>query len=76
MHISPHMKSWANTRAADVQVRDGDVLFVPKKAGYVMVNGQVFNPTALSYRPGHSAKWYLSQAGGVHTACGQKSPFS
>jgi len=38
-----------------------------------MVNGQVFNPTAVSYRPGHSAKWYLSQAGGVNTACGQKS---
>src|SRR5260370_20194946 len=40
MHISPDMKSWQNT-AADVQVRDGDVLIVPKKAGYVMVNGQV-----------------------------------
>jgi protein involved in polysaccharide export with SLBB domain len=64
MHIAPDMKSWQNT-AADVVVRDGDVLFVPKKAGYVMVNGQVFNPTAVSYRPGHSAKWYLSQAGGV-----------
>jgi polysaccharide export outer membrane protein len=24
----------------------------------------VFNPTAVSYRPGRSAKWYLSQAGG------------
>ena len=64
MHISPDMKSWQNT-TADVVVRDGDVLFVPKKSGYVMVNGQVFNPTAVSYRPGHSAKWYLSQAGGV-----------
>jgi len=42
------MKAWKNT-VEDVQVRDGDVLFVPKKAGYVMVNGQVFNPTAVSY---------------------------
>src|SRR5207302_9420293 len=64
MHISPDMKAWQNT-AADVQVRDGDALFVPKKAGHVMVNGQVFNPTAVSFRPGRSAKWYLSQAGGV-----------
>jgi protein involved in polysaccharide export with SLBB domain len=74
MHISPDMKSWQNT-VADVPVRDGDVLFVPKKAGYVMVNGQVFNPTAISYRPGHSAKWYLSQAGGVTQLADKKAVF-
>jgi protein involved in polysaccharide export with SLBB domain len=74
MHISPDMKSWQNT-AADVVVRDGDVLFVPKKAGYVLVNGQVFNPTAISYRPGHSAKWYLSQAGGVTQIADKKAVF-
>jgi protein involved in polysaccharide export with SLBB domain len=74
MHISPDMKNWQNT-AADVQVRDGDVLFVPKKAGYVMVNGQVFNPTAVSYRPGRSAKWYLSQAGGMTQIADKKAVF-
>jgi protein involved in polysaccharide export with SLBB domain len=74
MHISPDMKSWQNT-TADVAVRDGDVLFVPKKAGYVMVNGQVFNPTAVSYRPGRSAKWYLSQAGGVTQLADKKAVF-
>jgi protein involved in polysaccharide export with SLBB domain len=74
IHISPDMKTWEKT-AADVQVRDGDVLFVPKKAGYVMVNGQVFNPTAISYRPGHSAKWYLSQAGGVTQLADKKAVF-
>lgn len=74
IHISPDMKSWQNS-AADVQVRDGDVLFVPKKAGYVMVNGQVFNPTAIGYRPGHSAKWYLSQAGGVTQLADKKAVF-
>ncbi len=74
IHISPDMKSWRNT-PADVQVRDGDVLYVPKKAGYVMVNGQVFNPTAISYRPGHSAKWYLSQAGGVTQLADKKAVF-
>ncbi len=72
--ISPDIKAWQNT-AADVQVRDGDVLFVPKKAGYVMVNGQVFNPTAISYRPGHSAKWYLSQAGGITQLADKKAVF-
>src|SRR2546430_9077847 len=74
MHISPDMKAWQNT-AADVQVRDGDVFFVPKKAGYVMVNGQVFNPTAVSFRPGRSAKWYLSQAGGETQLADKKAVF-
>jgi len=74
MHISPDMKAWQNT-AADVQVRNGDALFVPKKAGYVMVNGQVFNPTAVSFRPGRSAKWYLSQAGGVTQLADKKAVF-
>jgi polysaccharide export outer membrane protein len=74
IRISPDMKAWQNT-AADVQVRDGDVLFVPKKAGYVMVNGQVFNPTAIGFRPSHSAKWYLSQAGGVTQLADKKAVF-
>jgi protein involved in polysaccharide export with SLBB domain len=68
------VKNWKNT-VADVQVRDGDVLVVPKKAGYVMVNGQVFNPTAVSYRPRRSAKWYLSQAGGMTQIADKKAVF-
>jgi len=38
---------------------------IPKKANFVMVSGQVFNPTAVSYQPGKSAKWYMSQSGGL-----------
>jgi protein involved in polysaccharide export with SLBB domain len=61
--------------SADVPVRDGDVLLIPKKADYIMVNGQVFNPTAVSYRPGHSARWYLSQAGGTTQIADKKAVF-
>jgi polysaccharide export outer membrane protein len=50
---------------ADIQLRNGDELIIPKKNNYVMVSGQVFNSTAVSYIPGKSAKWYLSQAGGL-----------
>ena len=64
IHIPANGKKLAGT-PADVALRDGDVLIVPKKANYVVVSGQVFNPTAVSYMPGHSAKWYLSQAGGL-----------
>jgi polysaccharide biosynthesis/export protein len=64
IHIQPQIKDWQNT-AADVVLRDGDVLVVPKKANYVLVSGQVFNPTAISYKAGQSGQWYLSQAGGL-----------
>jgi protein involved in polysaccharide export with SLBB domain len=64
IHIPSDVRRLAKT-AADVQLRDGDVLIIPKKANYVVVSGQVFNPTAVSYIAGRSAKWYLSQSGGL-----------
>jgi protein involved in polysaccharide export with SLBB domain len=51
--------------AANTPLRKGDVIVVPKKANYVLVNGQVFNATAIGFVPGRSAKWYLGQAGGL-----------
>ena len=64
VHIPSDPKRLAKT-SADVALRDGDVLVIPKKTNFVMVSGQVFNPTAVSYLPGKSAKWYLSQSGGL-----------
>lgn len=64
VHIRPEMKQWRNT-SADVPLRDGDELLIPKKADYITVTGQVFNSTAVSYQPGRSARWYLSQSGGL-----------
>jgi protein involved in polysaccharide export with SLBB domain len=51
------------------------VLLIPKKADYVMVSGQVFNQTAISYRPGRSAEWYLSQAGGLTQMADKQAVF-
>jgi polysaccharide biosynthesis/export protein len=74
VRIQSDLNAWRNT-SADVPVRAGDVLLIPKKADYVMVNGQVFNPTAVSYRPGRSARWYLSQAGGTTQLADKKAVF-
>jgi protein involved in polysaccharide export with SLBB domain len=74
IHIQSDLKEWRDT-VKDIAVRDGDVLLVPKKAGYVMVNGQVFNPTAVGYQPGRSAKWYLSQSGGLTQLADKKAVF-
>ena len=64
IHIPSDINKLARTQA-DTPLRDGDVLIVPKKANYVVVSGEVFNPTAVSYLPGRSARWYLSQSGGL-----------
>lgn len=74
IRIQPEIEKWKNT-SADIVMRDGDVLVVPKRAGYVTVNGQVFNPTAVSYRPGRSARWYLGQAGGMTQLANKKAVF-
>ncbi|MDP9339386.1 MAG: SLBB domain-containing protein [Acidobacteriota bacterium] len=74
VRIQPDVNHWKNT-AADVAMRDGDILIIPKKASYVTINGQVFNPTALSYRPGRSARWYLGQAGGMTQLANKKAVF-
>ena len=74
IHLQHDLRAWKNS-SSDVMIRDGDVLVVPKKADYITVNGQVFNPTAVSYRPGRSAKWYLSQAGGMTQLANKKAVF-
>lgn len=74
LHIGPDSKLWQNT-AADVEVRAGDTLTIPKKAGFVMVTGQVFNATAIAYRPGKSASWYLGQSGGPTPLANRKAIF-
>jgi protein involved in polysaccharide export with SLBB domain len=74
MRITPDIKTWKNT-SADLEVRAGDTLVIPKQPSFVMVTGQVFNPTAVSYRPGKSAKWYLTQSGGPTAVADKKSIF-
>jgi len=74
IEISAKIKSWEGT-SRDIAVRAGDRLIIPKKPSYVMVQGQVFNPTAVSFKPGRTAKWYLSQAGGPTNLANKKAIF-
>ena len=74
IRVSSQIDHWRNTNA-DIEVRAGDTLIIPKRPSYVMVTGQVFNATAVSYRPGKSAKWYLSQSGGPTQLANKKAIF-
>jgi len=74
IHISADINSWANT-PADPELRQGDVLTVPKRPGFVLVTGQVYNATALTFAPGKKASWYLSHAGGTNSTADRKEIF-
>ena len=74
IQISSNIKNWANT-PRDIAVRAGDVLIIPKRPSYVLVQGQVYNPAAAAYRPGKSARWYLAQAGGPTNLANKKAIF-
>lgn len=74
IHISSDIRRWMNT-PADVQVRDGDSLYIPKKPNIVIVDGSVYNPTAITYKPGRNAGWYLRQAGGPTDLANKKAIF-
>lgn len=74
IHISADIDSWANS-PYDIELRRGDVLTIPKQPGFVLVTGQVYNATALTFSPGKTADWYLSRAGGTNTSANRKEIF-
>jgi protein involved in polysaccharide export with SLBB domain len=74
IHISADIGSWENT-PADIEVRTGDVLRIPKRPGFVLVTGQVYNASAITFAPGKTAGWYLHHAGGVTQTANTKQIF-
>ena len=74
IHISSEIGSWTKT-SNDVELRPGDELIVPKQPGFVLVTGQVYNSTALTFEPGKTARWYLQNAGGTNASANRKEIF-
>jgi len=74
IHISSDVKRWANT-SADIQVRAGDTIYIPKRPGMIVVDGSVYNPTGITFKPGKDANWYLKQAGGPTAMADRKSTY-
>jgi len=72
--ISPDIASWEGT-PADIEMRAGDVLAIPKRPGFVLVSGQVYNAAALTFVPGKTAGWYLRHAGGATNVANSKEIF-
>jgi protein involved in polysaccharide export with SLBB domain len=74
IHISPNIAEWEN-QPGDVELRAGDQLVIPKKPTFVAVQGQVNNPSAITFSPGKKADWYLKRAGGTTEFANTKSMF-
>jgi protein involved in polysaccharide export with SLBB domain len=74
VRITKDIRRWANT-SSDIQVRAGDLIYIPKQPNFVMVDGSVYNPTAVAYKPGKNADWYLQQAGGPTNMANKKAIF-
>jgi protein involved in polysaccharide export with SLBB domain len=74
VNITADIDSWANT-PADIELRRGDVLTIPKRPSFVLVTGQVYNVTALTFTAGMTAKWYLEHAGGTSDTANRKNIF-
>jgi protein involved in polysaccharide export with SLBB domain len=72
--INTDIATWENT-PADIEMRSGDVLTVPKKPGFVLVSGQVYNAAAITFVPGKNASWYLRHAGGSTNMANTKEIF-
>ena len=74
IRISADISSWANT-PADIEMRRGDVVTIPKRPGFVLVSGQVYNASAQTYVPNKDAGWYLQHAGGATDMANSKEIF-
>ena len=53
-----------NSGAADIVLREGDVISIPKNNNTVTINGAVMVPNTVSYIEGENIDYYLNQAGG------------
>jgi|GEM_PF-833563 len=48
----------------DIEMKEGDIVEIPKHSGIVTIEGEVYSPSIVQYRKGWSAKDYIEAAGG------------
>ena len=49
----------------NIELQDGDYIYVPAKPNYILVLGDVYNQISLPYRPDKTVEYYLKQVGGL-----------
>lgn len=48
----------------NIEVQDGDEIYIPKLSNHVMVIGEVYNETSFIYKKGAKASYYIKLVGG------------
>lgn len=51
---------------ADIVLREGDRIIIPKYNGTVKINGEVMYPNSVAFNEGKKANYYIKQAGGFN----------
>jgi protein involved in polysaccharide export with SLBB domain len=74
IRITQDISKWQNT-VADIELRPGDEIVIPKYPTFVTVQGQVNSPSAITYVPGKNAEWYFKRAGGHTPSASMKDAF-
>jgi polysaccharide biosynthesis/export protein len=64
LNINKDIKSWEGSEA-DIELRAGDTITIPKKYSFVVVSGQVYGASAVNFSANHKVSWYIERAGGM-----------
>ena len=48
----------------NIEIQDGDEIYIPKFSNHVMVIGEVYNETSFVYKDGAKASYYINLVGG------------
>jgi len=63
VNVPNDLRAFAKS-SSDIEMRAGDSVEIPKRPGFVLVVGQVYNSNAITYQPHKNAGWFLQRAGG------------
>lgn len=52
------------SESENIEIQDGDEIYIPKISNHVMVVGEVYNETSFVYKKGEKASYYIDLVGG------------
>ncbi|MBQ8050744.1 MAG: SLBB domain-containing protein [Bacteroidaceae bacterium] len=62
--------------AADIVLREGDLLTIPQYSNTVKVSGEVLYPVSMGYMKNKSLKYYIKRAGGYGNRANKKGAYA
>jgi protein involved in polysaccharide export with SLBB domain len=49
----------------DLEILDGDEIYIPPLPQFIIVLGEVYNPSAVAFRPDKNTRYYIDKVGGM-----------